>query len=57
MLSPNEVARVIVQAVESPIPGLRYKVGAEAEQIPAMRPELSDRQRDAMYRQWLDLTK
>ena len=53
-LEPDEVARVIVSAVQARFPETRYKVGTEAEQIPAMRHKLSDREWDALYRKLLD---
>jgi hypothetical protein len=48
--APEEVEQVILQAVGSPNPETLYKVGKEAEQIPALRRKLSDREWDAMYR-------
>ncbi len=53
VLSPEAVAQVIAAAVQDEHPQTRYKVGAEAEQIPAMRRKLSDREWDALYRRLL----
>ncbi|MDR3560533.1 MAG: SDR family NAD(P)-dependent oxidoreductase [Negativicutes bacterium] len=51
VLQPEDVADVILQAVQSDHPQTRYKIGAEAEQLPALRRRLSDREWDDMYRQ------
>jgi hypothetical protein len=45
----------IVGKIASPQPETRYKVGTEADQIPALRRKLSDREWDAIYRRWLNL--
>jgi NAD(P)-dependent dehydrogenase (short-subunit alcohol dehydrogenase family) len=42
-LSPEQVARVIVQAVEAEHPRPRYKIGMMARMLPAMHTLLSDR--------------
>ncbi len=52
-LIPEDVARVIMDAVQTQSPQTRYKVGEEAEQLASMRRKLSDREWDAMYRQIL----
>ncbi len=49
-LYPEDIARVIVEAVVAKQPETRYKVGKEAEELPALRRKLSDREWDAMYR-------
>jgi NAD(P)-dependent dehydrogenase (short-subunit alcohol dehydrogenase family) len=51
VLSPEAVARVIVDAVTSEHPETRYKVGAEAQQLTVTRRKLTDREWDALYRQ------
>jgi hypothetical protein len=49
-LLPEDVAHIIGEAVQADEPETRYKVGAEAEQLPALRRKISDREWDAMYR-------
>lgn len=53
LLLPEAVAQVIVEAATAAQPETRYKVGADAVQICAMRHSMSDREWDAMYRQLL----
>lgn len=53
LLTPELVARVIVDAVSAAQPETRYKVRAEAEQLTSTRRSISDRKWDALYRQLL----
>ncbi len=50
VLLPGDVSKVILQAVDAKQPETRYKVGPEAEQLPAIRRRLSDHEWDDMYR-------
>jgi short-subunit dehydrogenase len=54
VLSHETITQVIMQAVASPNPETRYKIGAEAGQIPALRRKLSDREWDMMYHHLVD---
>jgi NAD(P)-dependent dehydrogenase (short-subunit alcohol dehydrogenase family) len=49
-LYPEDVARVVVEAVQAEMPETRYKVGQEAEDLPALRKKLTDREWDDIYR-------
>ena len=51
VLRPEDVAVVILQAVQSERPETRYKIGPEAESLPALRRRLADREWDDIYRQ------
>ena len=48
---PVDVARVILNAVNSPSPELRYPVGKDAESIFKARTELSDRDLEKWVRE------
>lgn len=47
---PADVARVILNAVDSPSPELRYLVGKDAESLFKARKELSDRELERWVR-------
>ncbi len=53
----ESVAKVIVEAIEAPEPKTRYKVGDEAEQLPRVRRQLSDREWDALFLDQFGLKK
>ncbi len=50
-LTPETVARVIVEAVEDEHPQTRYRIGEEVERLVELRKNLSDSEWDAVYRQ------
>lgn len=56
VLTPEQVATVIVQAAQTQRPETRYKLGATAEQMISTRRMLSDREWDAMFRQQFGLS-
>jgi len=56
-ISAEAVAKVIVEAIEAPEPKTRYKVGDEAEQLPRVRRQLSDREWDALFLDQFGLKK
>lgn len=55
VLGAEEVAAVILAAVQVERPETRYKVGAVAEQMTSTRRRLSDREWDALFRQQFGL--
>ena len=50
ILAPQDVARVVVKAVQAPHPRTRYKVGLVAHILPLVRRLLPDRRWDALMR-------
>lgn len=56
VVSPEQVARVIVAAAEADRPRTRYKVGAIAHLLPALRRRLPDRAWDAMMARQFPMT-
>lgn len=48
ILSPLEVAEVIVQAASEPEPQTRYRIGQTAEVMPQLKASMSDREFDGM---------
>lgn len=50
---PEDVAAVILTALEVEVPETRYKVGEEAQRLPELRRQLGDRGWDQLYRDLL----
>ena len=50
-IHPREVAEVILNAVNSPNPNIRYSVGKDGESILKTRAELSDKEMEKWARE------
>jgi len=50
-IHPREVAEVILNAVNSPSPNIRYSVGKDGESILKTRTELSDKEMEKWARE------